>query len=99
VSRLNVTNRVTDAYNRQAFKDILSDIQTQVNNLSEGHITATYNAQLVVPTTGQYAVGDFVPNKDIVELGVPGVRYVLRGWVCSVSDPLTFLECRFLTGN
>jgi hypothetical protein len=99
VSRLNLINRITDAYNRQALKENFTAIQNQLNNLSEGRITATYNAQNSVPTTGQFNVGDFVPNKDIQELGAPGSKYVIRGWVCSDSDPLTFLQCRFLTGN
>jgi hypothetical protein len=99
VSRLNVTNRITEKYNRQAINDSLRDIQNQVNNLSEGRIVATYNAQSTVPTTGSFNVGDFVPNSTISELGAPGSKYVLRGWICSDSDPLTFLECRFLTGN
>jgi hypothetical protein len=99
VSRINATNRITDTYNRQALNEIVRDLQNQLNNLSEGRITATYNAQAAVPTTGDFNVGDFVPNSAISELGVPGVKYVIRGWICSDSDPLTFLECRFLTGN
>lgn len=99
MSKLNLTNRVPDQYNRHAMYDALSRLQNQVNNLSEGKIVATYNAQTSVPTTGNYNVGDFVPNSAITELGTAGNKYVLRGWVCSVSSPLTFLQCRMLTGN
>jgi hypothetical protein len=99
VSRLNLTNQVPDKYNRQSLNEVVTSIQNQLNNLSEGRIVATYNAQATVPTTGIFNVGDFVPNSAISEIGAPGSKYVLRGWVCSDSDPLTFLQCRFLTGN
>jgi hypothetical protein len=100
VSKLNITNNdVPQQYNRQSLFNAFNRIQTQLNNISEGRIVATYNAQSTVPTTGIFNVGDFVPNAAISELGAPGSKYVLRGWVCSDSDPLTFLQCRFLTGN
>lgn len=99
MSKLNLTNRVPEQYNRQAVYEALNAVQNQVNSLSEGRIVATYNAQTSVPTTGSYNVGDFVPNSNISELGTAGSKYVLRGWICSDSDPLTFLQCRLLTGN
>jgi hypothetical protein len=100
VSKLNITNNdVPHQYNRQSLFNAFNRIQTQVNGLCEGRIVATYNAASAVPTTGTYNVGDFVPNSNITELGAPGSKYVLRGWICSDSDPLTFLQCRFLTGN
>jgi hypothetical protein len=99
MSKLNISNSVTDSYNRQNISKSFAALQNQINNLSEGRIVATYNAQNLVPTTGEFNVGDFVPNTDVLELGAPGSKYVLRGWICSVSNPLTFLQCRMLTGN
>lgn len=69
-----------------------------INDLSEGRIAARYNAVSTIPVTGEYAIGDFVMNSVPVELGAPGSKYVLDGWKCTVA-PLTFVECRYLTGN
>lgn len=99
MSKLASTTRVTSQYNRQSLHEILSLIDAQVNGLSEGRVTNTYNAATAVPTTGSYQIGDFVRNSSPSELGAGGSKYVLFGWVCSDDDPLTFLQCRFLTGN
>lgn len=71
----------------------------QVNLLAEGRVSAVYNAQTSVPTTGDYAVGDFVRNSAPTEQGSPGSAYVVYGWMCVDDSPLTFVDCRFLTGN
>lgn len=71
----------------------------QVNALSEGRLSGTYNAQSAVPTTGAYAVGDFVRNSAPSELGSAASKYVVAGWLCLDDSPLTFVQCRFLTGN
>lgn len=71
----------------------------QVNGLSEGRLAAAYNAQSSVPTTGTYAVGDFVRNSAPAELGTALSRYVIFGWLCTDDNPLTFVQMRFLTGN
>lgn len=71
----------------------------QVNALSEGRLNAVYNAQTAAPTTGDYAVGDFVKNSAPAELGSPGSRYVIDGWTCLDDAPLTFVEKRYPTGN
>ena len=71
----------------------------QVNGLSEGRLSATYNAQPAAPTTGAYAVGDIVRNSAPTELGTVGSKYVIFGWMCNSASPLTFLQLRFLTGN
>ena len=70
----------------------------QVNALSEGRMVATNNATTAIPTTGTYAVGDFVRNSAPVELGTIGSKYILIGWTC-VTAPLTFVQTRCLTGN
>lgn len=76
------------------------DIAEQVNAVSEGAISANHNALTAAPTTGAYQQGDFVRNKEPVELGAPGAKYVVHGWQCVVSgEPGTWVECRYLTGN
>lgn len=70
----------------------------QVNALSEGRLRAINNAATAAPTTGTYAVGDFVANSAPVELGAVSSKYVIEGWVC-ITAPLTFVQKRFLTGN
>jgi hypothetical protein len=97
--KVNVTQKVPAEYNRQTFTTILTDIQNQINSLSEGALTGRYNAQTSVPTTGVYNVGDLVYNSTPSELGAPGSKYILLAWMCTVSDPLTFRELRCLTGN
>lgn len=72
----------------------------QVNQLSEGLMVASYSAATAAPTTGTWAVGDFVKNSAPAELGAPGAKYILHGWQCTVAGtPGTWLQCRFLTGN
>lgn len=72
----------------------------QVNGLSEGAATAAHNALTAAPTTGSYAVGDFIRNSAPAELGTAGSKYVIAGWMCLASGtPGTLVECRYLTGN
>lgn len=76
------------------------NLAEQVNGLSEGRATASYNAATAAPTTGTYAVGDFVRNAEPTELGAPGGKYIVDGWKCvTAGDPGTWVECRYLTGN
>lgn len=76
------------------------EVAKQVNTLSEGRLAATYNASAAAPTTGTYALGDFIRNNAPAELGAIGSKYLIFGWVCSVAGtPGTWLQCRFLTGN
>jgi hypothetical protein len=94
--RLNKTPRKpvdaeTDLWYRQ--------VSQQVNGLSEGRISSLYQSVQSAPTSGDYAVGDFVTNSSVTELGTAGSKYIIHGWKCSSVSPLTFLQCRFLTGN
>ena len=87
-------------YNRQALAEIFRKIDDQVNRLSEGNITASYNAYTAAPTTGTHAVGDFIRHSAPAEAGAPGAKYVTLGFICTVSGtPGTWLSCRVLTGN
>lgn len=98
MSKLNLTNQVGVEYDRQSYYSVLQKLQDQLNNLSEGKIKASYTAQISVPTTGTYNVGDFVKNANPSELGVAASKYILTGWLCVIS-PNTFVQQRVLTGN
>jgi hypothetical protein len=79
---------------------IIRDLTNQLNNLTEGRVSAVQNAQATIPTAGTNAVGDFVRNSVPVELGVAASKYVVFGWVCTVAGtPGTWLPVRTLTGN
>ncbi len=99
----NLPQNPDTAYTRAlnySLKELFRSIARQVNALSAGRINGTDNASASVPTTGMYAVGDFVRNSAPTELGSASSRYVILGWVCTVSGtPGTFLQCRVLTGN
>jgi len=100
MSRLSIASKVTKDYLRSALFDILRDVETQVNGLSEGRIAAQYNAQTAAPTTGVNAQGDYVRNSAPVVAGSGGSQYVITGWICVTSgEPGTWVECRTLTGT
>lgn len=84
-------------------RDIIREwrsIAEQVNRTSEGQISGATNATTAAPTAGDYAQGDFVRNSAPSELGAVASKYVITGWICTVSgNPGTWLECRTLTGN
>lgn len=74
-------------------------VANEHNSLATGHIQSVYSAT-VAPTTGQHHKGDYVRNSAPAEAGAGTQKYVITGWVCSVSgEPGTWLECRSLTGN
>ena len=95
--KLNVTPRSNvDAETTRWFRQIAQ----QVNGLSEGSISARYNAAAAAPTTGTWAKGDTLTNSDPAELGVALSRYVITGWICVASGtPGTWVQTRSLTGN
>ena len=79
---------------------ILRDMARQINGLSEGSISARYNAATAAPTTGTWAKGDTLTNSNPAELGTALSRYVITGWICVASGtPGTWLPTRALTGN
>lgn len=80
-----------------ALTKILTDIATQLNNLSEGRITAATNAATAPPTTDAHQLGDFVRNSNPT-VGPDGS--VLLGWVCTTAgNPGTWSESRSATGG
>lgn len=79
---------------------LFRDVAVQVNDLSEGRITAKYNAGTAAPTTGKYERGDFIPNSEPSEAGTAGSKYVVTGWICTAGgEPGTWVATRSLTGN
>jgi hypothetical protein len=63
----------------------------------EGLTTAT--ARPYFDTWGQ---GDFVENLAPTELGLPGLKYVVRGWLCTApgyASAAKWVECRMPTGG
>jgi hypothetical protein len=98
VNKVNAEN-VPYEYNRQVLNTILQAFALLINGVAEGRIGANYNATTSAPTTGDYQVGDIVRNSNPSELGSASSKYVLFGWICTASSPLTFKELRCLTGN
>jgi len=100
VSKLNISNKVTYSYYKGRMVEIMREIETLVNALSEEKISSKYKATTAAPTTGGWAEGDFVRHSSPAEAGGAGSKYVIVGWICTVSGtPGTWNECRVLTGN
>ena len=100
--------QVPDKYDKQTITTIIRAITSQLNGISEGLITAKYNAQATVPSGvgTSYQVGDFIPDSNQTVRGsvAPGVAasYVREGWI--VTSPgtgatATFVEKRVLVGT
>ena len=76
------------------------EIAVQVNGLSEGRASALYQSAQSAPTTGTWALGDFVNNANPSELGTATAKYVIVGWQCLVAGtPGTWVQRRAPTGN
>ena len=96
--KTNTTPRV--GTNDPVLQRELREHATQINLLSEGHIAASYNALTSAPASGTWMQGDSVKNSAPSELGTAGSKYVIEGWICTVSGtPGTWLPKRCLTGN
>lgn len=75
-------------------------VNGQVNNLTEGRISADHSATTAAPTTGTWIQGDEVRNSAPTEAGTASSKYVIVGWKCVASGtPGTWVEMRCLTGN
>ena len=104
MSKLVLDLKVPSDYDKAALSDIIRTICSQVNQLSEGKITARYQAQVSVPSSVAAQVGDIVWDSNTTVRGsvAPGVAasYVRLGWVCNVADPVNpvWQEIRTLTG-
>jgi len=99
MSRVSPTG-LTAQYSRGAVEDKFREVCNQLNGFSEGRIAAVTNAAVSIPTTGTYKQGDFVRNSTPSEAGTAGSKYIVTGWICTVSGtPGTFKESRVLTGG
>ena len=105
MSKLFLEFQVPDKYDQSDFRDIISEITSQLNKLSEGRLSARYQAQASVPTTVvAHAVGDIVWDSNPTVIGsiAPGVaaNYVRLGWVCvAPGTPGTLQEIRVAIGT
>lgn len=98
--KLSIRRKVPRDYNPQVFAEIVGDMERTVNLLIEERLVAYDNALTAVPTTGDWAKGDFVRNSNPSEAGSVASKYVLAGWICVASGtPGTWKEYRVLTGN
>lgn len=84
--------------------DLFRVAAQQVNDLTEGRISAVTNAASSVPTTGTWRQGDFVRNSAPSEAGAAGSKYVVTGWLRLTSGSTNVLNTdwvatRSLTGN
>lgn len=77
----------------------LDRIVQQLNAITEGNQHAHHAAMTSAPTTGTWAIGDFVLNSAPAESS-GGLEYIVHGWRCTVSGtPGTWVEMRMLTGG
>jgi hypothetical protein len=104
LSKLILDLKVSEKYDKATLADVIRAICSQVNILSEGRLSARYQAQVSVPASVAAAVGDIVwdSNTTVRPSVAPGVAssYVRIGWVCTVESPTnaTWQEMRVLTG-
>jgi hypothetical protein len=84
--------------------DLFQRVNTAVNALIEGRASALYAAQASAPTSGTWAIGDYVHNSAPEELGTTPNKYVIYGWKRLTSGSgntlgTDWVEDRRLTGN
>ena len=89
---------------RRRLTDLIKRTNEKVNALIEGRASALYAAQSSVPTTGTWAIGDYVHNSAPAELGTTPNKYVVYGWKRLTSGSANVLNTdwvadRRLTGN
>jgi hypothetical protein len=104
VSKLVLDQKVPADYRKDVMTEIIRAICNTVNTISEGKLTALYNAQASVPTSTavSFAVGDFIPDSNCTVRGAAGSQYVRIGWRCvspGSGATATFVESRELTGT
>lgn len=106
MSRLSLELKVPAGYEKAAFSEIVRAICQQINVVSEGKITARYNAVTVAPSGSAvaYAPGDFVADINAtvgasIGSGVP-LAYIRQGWInVAAGSPGTIQELRIPTGG
>lgn len=94
MGKLNTTPRIVQV--DPVLQRELREHATQVNLLSEGRISAVYNAATAAPTTGTWAQGDFVRNSAPSVVTHGSHEYIYFGWICVTGGtPGTWKECYF----
>ncbi|MDR3005268.1 MAG: hypothetical protein LBV14_13675 [Acidovorax sp.] len=84
----------------KSLAQLLPRIAVQVNNVSEGRLEGSHNAQEAPPAMGLYQAGDYIRNSAPRVLGAAGVQYVVKGWICITSgEPGEWVEDRGVTGT
>ena len=76
--KLFLKDRVPSNYNRATWVDIISQVERQVNDLSEGRVSAYHGQATAAPTTGSWVRGDWQKNS----LPSPSGWF---GWICVES--------------
>jgi hypothetical protein len=89
---------------RRKVADLIRRTNEAVNALVEGRAAALYAAQSAPPTSGTWAIGDYVHNSAPSELGSGGSKYIVYGWKRLTSGSGNVLNTdwfqdRRLTGN
>jgi hypothetical protein len=88
----------------QALNKVLREIAIKTNQIAAGN-TAGFDAQsTAVPSTGTWAIGDYVKKSNPVEAGSAPNKYVIKGWIRVTNGSgntlnTDWLEDRALTGN
>ena len=87
MARLSFFFFLQEKYDPNTLVDIITQLTTQVNNVSEGRLAGRYYNVTVSPnsTAVAGAVGDFASNANITVIGATPNRYVIPGWVCNVA--------------
>ena len=77
----------------------IGDLKDRDEQVRMGRLAA-YNSAAAAPTGNTWAQGDIVRNSAPAEAGAALSKYVITGWICTVSGtPGAWLEMRTLTGN
>lgn len=85
---------------RRFLYEQIQGIARKVNGISSGTFAAVDGVATAAPTTGTYAVGDFIRNSSPSEAGSSPNKYVVLGWICvTAGTPGTWVDVRTLTGN
>lgn len=85
---------------QQMLSPLLGAFARKLNQLGDGKLSGRDDVRTAAPTAGAWQQGDFITNSAPAEAGAVGAKYVVLGWVCTVSGtPGTWLQARVLTGN
>lgn len=89
-------------YDAALLRRLTEVLLTHHNALNSAYelLSRIASSSSAVPTSGTWAVGDFVWNTAPTELGLSGSKYIVIGWLCTTAGtPGTWSENRVLTGN